>query len=260
MLTRFRAAGLIWPTLVVLLALMVLVGLGNWQMSRKVWKDGLIAQIEAGLRGAPVPLDEALRGGACVAGKSCPFPEYARVRVRGRFEHARERYLYAPDPTLGLGFHVYTPMALEDGRRVMVNRGYVPDRLRSPQGRSAGQLQGSVEVVGLLRGPGEKALFTPENNPAQNIWFWRDLGAMTGCDGQERGSYCASFVRAFVDAEAEPANPGGWPRGGATNLQIANRHLEYALTWYGLAAALIAFYLVFARGRLRNSEKPASEQ
>ena len=53
----------------------------------------------------------------------------------------------------------------------------------------------------------------------------------------------------FVDAEAEPAPPGGWPRGGVTRLELPNRHLEYALTWYGLAAALVGVFLAFAAAR-----------
>lgn len=255
MLTKFRAAGLIWPTLLALSALVVLVGLGNWQMSRKAWKDALVQQIEAGLRSAPVVLDEALRGWPCRAGETCRFPEYARVRVRGRFEHDRERYFYAPDPALGPGVHVYTPLVLEDGRRVMVNRGYVPDQLRGSATRVAGQVQGAVEIVGLLRGPGEKAMFTPENDPARNAWYWRDFDAMADCaqlTAMNSTERCLAFVRVFIDAEAELVNPGGWPKGGATNLQIANRHLEYALTWYGLSVSLIGFYLVFALGRLRS--------
>lgn len=260
MLTKFRAAGMVWPTVFALAALVVLIGLGNWQMSRKAWKDALINQIEAGLRSAPVPLDEALRGWPCQAGQTCRFPEYARVRVHGRFEHDRERYFYAPDPSSGPGVHVYTPLVLEDGRRVMINRGYVPDQLRAPATRAAGQVQGTVDIVGLLRGQGEKALFTPENDPARNLWFWRDLGAISGCSGVPREPSCASYVQAFVDAEAAPANPGGWPRGGATNLQISNRHLEYALTWYGLAAVLAVMYSVFAWGRLKVGRNPALYQ
>ncbi len=257
MLTKFRATGLVWSTILALAALVVLVGLGNWQMSRKAWKDGLIRQVEAGLGAAPVALDDALRGWPCKAGSACPFPEYARVLVRGRFEHDRERFFYAPDPGLGPGVHVYTPLVLDDGRRVMVNRGYVPDRLREPQSRAEGQVQVRVEIVGLLRGPGEKAAFTPDNDPVRNAWYWRDIDAMADCANVTAGSSaerCGTFVRVFVDAEASPANRGGWPKGGATNLQIANRHLEYALTWYGLAIALIAFYLVFARGRLKSDD------
>ena len=60
----------------------------------------------------------------------------------------------------------------------------------------------------------------------------------------------------FVDADAEPANPGGFPRGGATRLVLPNRHLEYALTWYGLALTLIGVFTAFARGRLRSLRQP----
>ena len=260
MLSRFRAAGLVWPALLALPALVLLVALGNWQLSRKAWKEALIAQIEAGISAEPVALDQGLKGEPCTTGATCRFSEYTRVRVRGRFEHDRERYFYAPDPGLGPGVHVYTPLALEDGRRIVINRGFVPDQLRPPATREAGQLRGIVEIVGLLRGPGSKAMFTPANDPARNAWYWRDIDAMADCGPQAtagQAERCRSFVRAFIDAEAVPATPGGWPRGGATNLQIYNRHLEYALTWYGLAVALVGILAAFARGRLRKSG-PAS--
>ena len=61
---------------------------------------------------------------------------------------------------------------------------------------------------------------------------------------------CTSYV---IDAEAEPAAPGGWPKGGVTRLELPNRHLEYALTWYGLAGALVAVFIAFAATRWRQT-------
>ena len=258
MLSRLRAAGLVWPTLLSIPALVLLVSLGNWQMSRKAWKEALLAQIESGLKAQPVPLDDVLRGWPCLGRAECIFPEYRRVKLRGRFEHDAERYFFAPDPRLGPGYHVFTPLQLENGRRVIVNRGFVPDSLKAPGSRTAGQLPGVVNVVGLLRAPGAKAAFTPANEPAENLWFWRDLEAMAGCTRESTDARCASFVRVFVDAEAEPANPGGWPRGGATNLDIPNRHLEYAVTWYGLALTLIGVFAAFAMPRWRKAGKSLS--
>lgn len=270
MLQTFRRAGLAGPTLLSLAALVFLVGLGTWQMQRKSWKDGLVAQIVANTRAAPVDLtvleselkdQRAQRGkpGAselsprCLTDVNCHYPEYKRVRVRGRFEFDDERYLYAPDPRLGPGYHVYSPLILADGRRLMVNRGFVPHRLEDPATRIQGQVAGDVEVVGLLRAAGTKGSFTPDNDPARNIWYWRDLRAMAACDQVGANSRdCTSLLPAFLDAEAEPANPGGWPRGGTTNLDIPNRHLEYALTWYGLAATLIGVYIAFVVGRWRD--------
>jgi surfeit locus 1 family protein len=63
----------------------------------------------------------------------------------------------------------------------------------------------------------------------------------------------------IVDAELDPGLPGGFPKGGVTRLELPNRHLEYALTWYGLAAALVAVFAAFAvtRWRQPDLDKPA---
>jgi surfeit locus 1 family protein len=255
MLERFRKAGLWWPTSLTLLGLAVLLGLGTWQMQRKAWKEGLLAEIEREVHADPGPAITRLDEFRAVA------HPYRRVRLRGIFQHDQERYFYAPSPQLGAGYHVYTPLRLSDGGLIYVNRGFVPEAMRDWASRAQGQVEGVIEVVGVVREPTAKGLFTPANDPARNIWFWRDIDAMFGCTDGAPGTTCTTeperqarleHTTAFsVDAEAEPANPGGWPRGGTTNLNIPNRHLEYAVTWYGIAATLIGVYVAFAVGRLR---------
>jgi surfeit locus 1 family protein len=108
-----------------------------------------------------------------------------------------------------------------------------------------GQIEGEIELTGLLRMPSTKGTFTPDNEPQHNLWYWRDL------DGLIRATFAAgdrARVPAFVDAEA--AALGGWPKGGATLLELPNRHLEYAITWFGLAAALIAVFAAYTAPRL----------
>ncbi len=265
MLTKFRAAGMVWPTVFALAALVVLIGLGNWQMSRKAWKDALVAQIEAGLEATPLDIGPGLHWGW---GPPPQEAEYKRVRLAGRFLHSQERHLYALGRE-GPGWHIVTPLMLDGGMVALVNRGFVPDALKSASLRLAGQVSGRVQVTGLLRLPERQAMFTPANDPGRNIWFWRDVATMLRCDpagaavadqadctvlaGIGSGGAGKPLMGAYpfvIDAEAAPANPGGWPRGGATNLQISNRHLEYALTWFGLAAALVAMYGAFAMSKL----------
>jgi surfeit locus 1 family protein len=257
MLSRFRSAGLVWPTIAALGALAVLVGLGTWQMQRKAWKEGLIAAIAQRTRAPPIPLPAAVpsddRTGLGL--------EYVRVRVAGRFLHEHERHLYAPGKQ-GPGWLVFTPLVLDDGRVVLVNRGWVPDALKDPAKRPQGQTDGGQEVLGLLRGPREREMFAPDNDAARNHWYWRDISAMWGCAaGPGKPAYCAAedkLYRNSIDAEAGPQAAGGWPRGGTTLVDLPNRHLEYALTWYGLALTLIGVYLAFARVRLAAAAEPPS--
>lgn len=260
---RICRAGLLWPTLFALPALAVLLGLGTWQLNRKAWKEGVIGQINARASAPPMPLAEVL--GRMTAshppGEDSGVGEYTRVLVRGTFDHGRELFVYAPHPRFGPGYHVYTPLILSRSactRFVLVNRGFVPEALRAPDKRPEGQIgaprqggeAGAADVVGLLRFAERPGAFTPANEPQKNLWFWRDVAGMAKAAAPEQGSCPVHFV---IDAEAEPANPGGWPRGGTTNLKLANRHLEYALTWFGLAATLVGVYMAFAWGRLRGA-------
>lgn len=244
-ISDFQRARLALPTVCTLAALVVLIGLGTWQMQRRAWKEGLLDAIAQRVTATPVPLDAAARRWA--AGEDL---EYLRVTARGRFQHDKERLLYAPGKE-GPGFHVFTPLETADGRTLFVNRGFVPDAVKDPAARAAGQPQGEVEVTGLLRGPGEQGWFMPANEPTRNLWFWRDLDGMAASVlGRDR----ARVLPFFLDEQSRDSarQPGTWPRPGVTRLDLPNRHLEYALTWYGLAGTLIAVYLAFAHARLRR--------
>ncbi len=247
MLIRFRRAGLVWPTAFSVVGVVVLAGLGTWQMQRKQWKEGLIAKIAARVGATPIPLAEALR-----TWRQDGEVEYRHVVARGRFHHDKERYLYAP-ATSGLGWHVYTPLEVAPQQFVWINRGFVADARKAPQTRMAGQLPGEVEVRGLVRTPAHKGFFTPANDVAHNLWYWPDSAAMTESAFAGERMEAAPFV---IDADALPAMPGGLPQGGVTRIELPNRHLEYALTWYGLGLTLIGVYVAFAAGRLRQTRVP----
>ena len=250
MLSRLSAAKLLLPTVMTLVSLAVLVSLGSWQISRKAWKDALIAQIAARVKAEPVGLDAVLGlYTASQADTQLSGIEYTRLRVTGRFRHDRELFLYAPHPKLGPGYHVLTPLEVTGSPRrvLLVNRGYVTEALKDRAKRPEGVPTGETSVTGLVRLTGEKGGFTPANEPSNNLWYWRDIPALlrAAVPGAEH-----TALPFMLDAEA-PANPGGWPKGGATEIKLPNRHLEYALTWFGLAGALIAVYGIYALGRLR---------
>jgi surfeit locus 1 family protein len=238
MLSRIRAKGLLWPALATVLGVAFLIGLGTWQMQRLAWKQGLIGAIAERTHAEPVPL-AAVEARAAEGGD----PEYARVKVEGRLLNDHELAFYAFDERLGPGYHVVTPFERADGSIVFVNRGFVPQDLKDAAKRPAGQLAGEVSIVGLVRVPPPPGLFTPANDAAKNVWYWYDLGAMAAAalgPGEKR------VVPFIVDAEVAPSLPGSLPKGGTTRLELPNRHLEYALTWYGLAAALVAVFVAFA--------------
>lgn len=283
MLAKLRNSGLMLPLAMTLVGLFVLIRLGNWQMERLAWKESLIERIDARVKAPPMSLAKAE-----AIWKDSQDVEYLHVAARGRFLHDEERHYYAPEAGRS-GWHIYTPLKTQDGRLLLVNRGFVPDAAKEPKSRAAGQTAGIVRVVGLLRKPGKKGYFTPANNARKNIWYWRDLNGMLASLGEKReGAYYPFFLEA--DAQAKPlakttaktanadnadnaaastgasaANAASGsasasaaqqniPRGGATLLKITNKHYEYALTWYGLAATLIGVFLSYAWSRLRSAK------
>lgn len=242
-----RTSGLFWPTLLTAAGLLMLVLLGTWQLERKAWKDDLVRRIAQGTRAEPILLDAAET--LVQRGENL---EYARVRARGRLHPDKTRYVFAADQR-GTGWHVYTPLETPAGTIVLVNRGWIGDSDRQDRIAEAPALAArEVEVVGLLRHPGARSVFAPPSEPERNIWYWRDHAGMVQSAFPGGARRVAPFV---LDAEAQPPSgvPGDrQPRGGTTILALPNRHLEYALTWYGLALALLVVYGSFAWQRVRS--------
>lgn len=206
------------------------IALAAWQFQRLGWKQDLIARIEQQLQVEPVAPPVA---SAVVS----TTDEYRRLRLRGRFE-PREVLVQATT-ALGGGFWVLAPLRLEDGRAVLVNRGFVPPEQRAPQQHAAPD--GLVELTGLLRLTETGGGPLRRNVPAEGRWYSRDvagIAAQLGVAGQ--------VAPYFVDEAADPAQPRRWPRPGLTVIRFANNHAVYAATWLALAAmaAAAAGYLV----------------
>lgn len=234
MLRGFRPA--LWPTLITLPLLILLIGLGTWQLTRLGWKRDLISTIEMRLKVPPVELP--------TSGIDPEALNYRPVWVRGTFHHDKEIYLIAHTKRGEFGYHVITPLERTDGGFVMIDRGWVPTLGRDPLTRPEGQVTGVQEVRGITRKPWRQGTFVPDNDPVKNVWFYGDLAAMAA-------RWELSVAPVFVDADAT-ANPGGWPKGGQTKIKFTNNHLQYVVTWYGLAVALLVIYLLYHRkeGRL----------
>ncbi|HZB38828.1 MAG TPA: SURF1 family protein [Beijerinckiaceae bacterium] len=233
---------LLVPAVAFLVALATLLSLGTWQLQRRAWKLDLIEKIEARAYGAPGPILPEAEWPRW----SAEAEEYRRVRLTGRFLHEHEVAVHGlmPGSLRGQpvqGFYILTPLRLADGSNVIVNRGFLPTHLRDPASRPESQPQGEVTVTGLVRSPEKHGSFRPENDPARDAWFVRDIRQIAEAKNLAR---TAPFL---IDADDTP-NPGGWPKGGQTRLTMTNDHLDYALTWYGLALVLVgAFGLVVWR-------------
>ena len=228
---RFRPR--LWPTLVTVLGVAILVTLGTWQLRRLAWKEELIAQAQAGLSAPPAALPTD-----AVDYRSF---DHRRLALRGRFLH---------DVAFGYGFtaregrpggRLLTPLALADGRTLLVDRGWLPSALLPPAVPSDLQPQGEVAITGVARYRGEHrpAWFQPDNDPAARRWYGWDLAAMARATGRP-------LLPLVLAADPAPGAPD-LPHAEPAILDYSNNHLGYALTWYGLAASLVGVYVAFSR-------------
>lgn len=211
-----------------LLAFTLLIGLGVWQVKRLKWKTDLLHRIALLQTAPPQPLDRVL--------KQADF-NFTRVQLDcPEVETTPVLRLFSYYQGLA-GYRLVTACALSAGPygSILVDRGFVA----MPGAEAPRPIPGasiSQPVVGVLRAPEPKALITAANEPARNLWYWRDLKAMA------RALHADRPAPAFLMLES-PAPPSGEPRPAPVPLNIPNNHLGYAITWFGLAAALVGVYL-----------------
>ena len=236
MLMKFRPR--LWPTFFALPALIVLLALGTWQVQRLEWKNQLIHDFETRATADPIELP---------VGAIAPEMEFRRLSLTGEFDHDREIFLTGRTYEGNAGFHIVTPFRLTDGRIILINRGWVSESYRDPAKRGFTLVEGETTVAAILRFPAKKGYFVPENEPENGFWFTLvpaqmvahlDLG-----EAAERHIYAAAL---------RTSDKISLPIGAKTETNLRNSHLGYAITWYGIACALIGVYAVFhhQRGRL----------
>jgi surfeit locus 1 family protein len=217
-------------TVAVAIAFAILVGLGTWQVQRLHWKEGLLARVAA-LQAAPARpveavLDEVSRGGdadftrvkaVCPGIAAAPFVELYAIRdgeVGSRLVSACR--------TDSLRY-----------RSVLVDRGFVADTISARPAVDAASTT-PVEVIGVLRKPDRANLFSPANTPAR--WYTRDIAAMATALKAPDAAPLTLMAETETNPDWKALVPAPVPA------EIPNRHLEYAITWYGLAAVLLGVY------------------
>lgn len=243
-----RRGGVLAATVFAVLGIAILIGLGSWQLERKAWKENLIATVTTHVARAPQDLPPRASWPRLAPDDN----EYAHVTFSAVFLEGQEALVYSagsslrPDVT-GQGYWVFAPARLADGNIVLVNRGFVPSGHKDPATRAMGTPHGSVNIVGFMRWPETRGLFTPADDVKGNVWYVRDPKAMA------EAHHWAVAAPFYIDQEA-PVPPGGLPLPGKLDVQLPNNHLQYALTWFGLALSLAGVYIVWLAGRLRRRE------
>ncbi|MHA7873835.1 SURF1 family protein [Roseivivax sp.] len=222
---------LVAPLLFGLIGTAILISLGVWQVQRLAWKEGILAQIEERISGPAEPLPRVIDPEA---------QRYQPVALEGEIQ-AGELHVLVSVKRQGPGYRIIAPFETEDGRRVLLDRGFVPEASRDAPRRT-----GPTEVSGNLHWTDDRTSSTPENDVEGNIWFARDIAPMAEALGTEP-------LLVIARAETPPA-PGIAPLPVSTR-GIPNDHLQYAITWFSLAAIWIAMTLAYIlRGSFARKE------
>jgi len=212
---------MIAPLLFGIVGVAILLNLGAWQVRRLAWKTDILARIEARISADPVPVPAA------------PDPEadqYRHVRAEGAILPG-ELHVYTSAPPRGVGYRVIVPLELAGGRRILLDRGFIPI-----SEKDAARHLGAITVEGALLWPQETDSYTSEPDLAKNIWFARDVGKMAAALGTEP-------VLLVAEASDDPGQPMPLP----VSVNIPNDHLQYAITWFSLAFvwAVMTGYLLW---------------
>jgi surfeit locus 1 family protein len=231
------ARRLLVPALAALPVLAVLLALGTWQVRRLHWKSELLERIAAAEAGPAAPL-----GGA--------VPDaFSKVAATGRFDHGREALLGLEVRGTTLGAHLLTPLLRPDGLApVLVDRGWVPlERAAAPLDRP----EGEVAVAGYVRPPDERSGLAARDDAAGRRFYTFDPAAIG------RALDLPAVAPFGLVALAAPgAPPSALPAAARSLPRPNNPHLGYAITWYGLAAALVGVLVAFSLRRLKEPAPP----
>lgn len=230
------------PIVIGVVGVFILVLLGAWQIQRLAWKEGLIAEIETRIAADPVALPDL------------PDPNtdnLLRVRVRGELGTEEIHALHSVKQ-YGGGYRIIVPFVLAQSqggaqRKILVDLGFIPEAKKDAIPRNGSVRwtpSGRVDdIVGLLLWPNEVDSFTPDPDLGRNIWFARDAVRMADALGTEP---------VLLVAESHPDDSIVLPQ--PPGIGLPNRHLEYAVTWFGLAivwALMSIFWLRSEMKRLR---------
>lgn len=234
-------AGRAFPIAFTVVSLAILLFLGGWQWQRRAEKTVLIATIQSQLAARPVALS-TLGPLERIGGEAA---SYRPVRTTGRFDHDREAHVFfsLSPPRNGVGgpgYLIVTPFLLKDGGTLLVNRGFVPQHRKDAASRAAGQSTGEQEIEGLLRLPERRGAFANADDPARNTFYVRDPAAIAAAKG------LGAVAPVTLDLRS-PVPDGGLPVPDVTLIDIPNNHLQYALTWWSLAAVLGIIFLLWMR-------------
>lgn len=218
-----------FPLIAGLIGAAVLLSLGTWQVKRLAWKEGVLAQIDARLAQAPTPLPDLV---------TYEDDRYRAVTVRGQFDAPAIKILSSKKDEGAVYRHV-APFVTDTGRRILIDRGYTDVTQEAPIPA------GMFDLSGHLVWPDDTNNMTPDPDTTAHLWYGRDLPAMAAIYGTDEVMIVAAHMSP-VDSSVTL-----WP---VDSSGVPNDHLQYALTWFSLAAIWILMTTLYLRRAYRGSK------
>jgi surfeit locus 1 family protein len=253
--TKVRQRSVAGFGLFTLVMVALFVGLGVWQLQRRVEKHALIAALSERLASAPGPLPSPAQWSALMPGKD----EFRRVRFAAAYQPSPDAMVYSSgsgvrEDISGPGTWAFLPARLPGGETIVVNAGFVQNTMqdRGQQDRAVVPLVTSEPVIltGYIRFPESAGLLTPPENPAKRLWFTRDHIAMARALGWDGGG--RPLAPFYIDLE-QPVPASGVPKPGPLEVHLKDDHLQYAIIWFALAAAVVIAFGVWLGGQRQLS-------
>lgn len=208
------------------------MGMGTWQVQRLAWKEALIAEITAAKQENPFT-NATLPSDA----ESLKEKNFWPVELTGTWNHEIEYHLAPRYYKSQLGYHLVEPLILPDKRVVLVNRGWVPAKMKDISLRPHSIGVGKETVTGLIRYGNERNPFTPQNQREKNVWFGRDVQEMAAF-------YDVKNVLPIMVDQIGEQNPKKLPIPSDGAIHLRNDHLSYIITWYAIALGILIIFIL----------------
>jgi len=227
------------------------VGLGIWQLQRRAEKHALIAALTERLAAAPEPLPSSSQWGALTRERD----EFRRVRFSASYQPGPDAMVYSSgsglrDDISGPGTWAFLPARLPSGETVVINAGFVQNTMqdRGQQDRAVAGLitREPGTLTGYIRFPESQGMLSVAPNTAKRLWFTRDHLAMARLLGW------GNVAPFYIDLEI-PLPASGIPKPGRLEVHLKDDHMQYAITWFGLAGAVMIGFGVWMTGQRRKA-------
>ncbi len=229
----------LWPILLAsAIGIAILVGLGIWQVQRLAQKNALIAALEQRMKAEPISLESAL-----TKLKTGEDIEYLKVKITGQQDGAHNLRKVS-SVNSSPGWEIISPFKTDDGHIVLVDVGGIAENQPLASSTTTQTIEGLVRFHNKGRG-----YFDPDNDVTKNIWYWWDVPAMLTSAGAANDGKAASFILQKLPTENDVTPPYIQK----SKVELANNHLGYAITWFGLAAALASVAGFFVASLSRKS-------